>query len=49
MIYLVSNLQVRKTKASCLFHDFLLEWMKKKLSYDSTIDRQRVEHEKECP
>lgn len=30
MIYLVSNPQVRKTKASCLFHDFLLEWMKKK-------------------
>ena len=30
MIYLVSNLQVRKTKAACLFHDYLLEWMKKK-------------------
>lgn len=30
MIYLVSNLQVRKTKAACLCHDYLLEWMKKK-------------------
>ena len=30
MIYLVSNPQVRKTKAACLFRDYLLEWMKKK-------------------
>lgn len=49
MIYLVSNLQVCKTKASCLFHDFLLEWMKKKRPYDSVMDRQRVEHEKSVP
>ena len=32
MIYLVSNPQVRKTKAACLFRDYLLEWMKKKVA-----------------
>lgn len=30
MIYLVANLQVRTTKASRLFRDFLLEWIHKK-------------------
>lgn len=30
MIYLVSNSQVRMTKAGHLFREFLLEWMKKK-------------------
>lgn len=49
MIYLVSNPQVRKTKAACLFRDYLLEWMKKKLPYDSAMDRQRVEREKISP
>ena len=37
MIYLVSNPQVRKTKASCLFRDYLLEWIKKKQPNDSAI------------
>lgn len=49
MIYLVSNPQVRKTKAACLFRDYLLEWMKKKRPYDSAIDGQRVKREKISP